>query len=81
MCASEVLDLLGVEPRHRQGRGPGGVGRRLHLSSVGSGPDPHRAGGGAGDRGNDISIRGMPSQYTLILVDGRPQNSGDGAEW
>ncbi|WP_438455804.1 ligand-gated channel protein [Vreelandella venusta] len=32
-------------------------------------------GGGAGDRGNDISIRGMPSQYTLILVDGRPQNS------
>lgn len=32
-------------------------------------------GGGAGDRGNDISIRGMPSQYTLILVDGRPQSS------
>ena len=32
-------------------------------------------GGGAGDNGNDISIRGMPSQYTLILVDGRPQNS------
>lgn len=32
-------------------------------------------GGGAGDRGNDISLRGMPSQYTLILVDGRPQNS------
>ncbi|MFU1519691.1 ligand-gated channel protein [Vreelandella alkaliphila] len=32
-------------------------------------------GGGAGDRGNDISIRGMPSQYTLILVDGRPRNS------
>ncbi|RUR37860.1 ligand-gated channel protein [Vreelandella populi] len=32
-------------------------------------------GGGAGDNGSDISIRGMPSQYTLILVDGRPQNS------
>ncbi|WGI24499.1 ligand-gated channel protein [Halomonas alkaliantarctica] len=32
-------------------------------------------GGGAGDNGQDISIRGMPSQYTLILVDGRPQNS------
>ncbi|WP_083024152.1 ligand-gated channel protein [Vreelandella lionensis] len=32
-------------------------------------------GGGAGDNGNDLSIRGMPSQYTLILVDGRPQNS------
>lgn len=32
-------------------------------------------GGGAGDNGHDISIRGMPSQYTLILVDGRPQNS------
>lgn len=32
-------------------------------------------GGGAGDRGHDISIRGMPSQYTLMLVDGRPQNS------
>ncbi|ALM53427.1 ligand-gated channel protein [Halomonas huangheensis] len=32
-------------------------------------------GGGAGDNGYDISIRGMPSQYTLILVDGRPQNS------
>lgn len=32
-------------------------------------------GGGGGDRGHDISIRGMPSQYTLILVDGRPQNS------
>ncbi|MFS8152532.1 ligand-gated channel protein [Vreelandella titanicae] len=29
-------------------------------------------GGGASQ---DISIRGMPSQYTLILVDGRPQNS------
>ncbi len=27
-------------------------------------------GGGAGDNGQDISIRGMPSQYTLILVDG-----------
>ncbi|WP_339119535.1 ligand-gated channel protein [Halomonas sp. BMC6] len=32
-------------------------------------------GGGRGDVGNDISIRGMPSQYTLILVDGRPINS------
>lgn len=32
-------------------------------------------GGGAGDNGHDISIRGMPAQYTLILVDGRPQNS------
>lgn len=32
-------------------------------------------GGGGGDDGNDISIRGMPSQYTLILVDGRPQSS------
>ncbi len=32
-------------------------------------------GGGRGDNGQDISIRGMPSQYTLILVDGRPQNS------
>jgi len=32
-------------------------------------------GGGRGDNGNDISIRGMPSQYTLILVDGRPQSS------
>ncbi len=29
-------------------------------------------GGGPGDRGNDIVIRGMPSQYTLILVDGKP---------
>ncbi|WP_422103532.1 ligand-gated channel protein [Vreelandella sp.] len=32
-------------------------------------------GGGRGDNGTDISIRGMPSQYTLILVDGRPQSS------
>ena len=32
-------------------------------------------GGGRGDNGNDISIRGMPSQYTLILVNGRPQSS------
>lgn len=32
-------------------------------------------GGGGGDHGQDISIRGMPSQYTLILVDGRPQSS------
>ncbi|SFI06731.1 ligand-gated channel protein [Modicisalibacter xianhensis] len=30
-------------------------------------------GGGAGDNGADISIRGMPSQYTLILVDGKPR--------
>ena len=29
-------------------------------------------GGGSGDRGNDIVIRGMPAQYTLILVDGKP---------
>ena len=29
-------------------------------------------GGGSGDRGNDIVIRGMSSQYTLILVDGKP---------
>lgn len=29
-------------------------------------------GGGSGDRGNDIVIRGMPSLYTLILVDGKP---------
>lgn len=32
-------------------------------------------GGGAGDNGKDITMRGMPAQYTLILVDGRPQNS------
>ncbi|MFG6667152.1 ligand-gated channel protein [Halomonas sp. HNIBRBA4712] len=32
-------------------------------------------GGGAGDNGNDISIRGMPAEYTLILVDGRPRRS------
>ncbi|PRY66628.1 outer membrane receptor for ferrienterochelin and colicins [Vreelandella songnenensis] len=32
-------------------------------------------GGGAGDNGHDISIRGMPAQYTLILIDGRPQSS------
>lgn len=32
-------------------------------------------GGGSGDNGYDISIRGMPADYTLILVDGRPQNS------
>ena len=30
-------------------------------------------GGGAGDNGADISIRGMPAQYTLILVDGKPR--------
>lgn len=29
-------------------------------------------GGGAGDNGADVVIRGMPSQYTLILVDGKP---------
>lgn len=28
-------------------------------------------GGGAGDNGADISIRGMPSSYTLILVNGQ----------
>lgn len=28
-----------------------------------------------GSSGNDISIRGMPSKYTLLLVDGRPQSS------
>ncbi|MGP9499987.1 TonB-dependent receptor plug domain-containing protein, partial [Halomonas sp. AOP43-D1-4] len=32
-------------------------------------------GGGGGDNGHDISIRGMPAQYTLVLVDGRPQSS------
>ncbi|WP_129141781.1 ligand-gated channel protein [Modicisalibacter coralii] len=32
-------------------------------------------GGGAGDNGADISIRGMPAQYTLILVDGRRQST------
>lgn len=32
-------------------------------------------GGGSGDNGYDISIRGMPADYTLILIDGRPQNS------
>ncbi|MGM0701618.1 MAG: ligand-gated channel protein [Pseudomonadota bacterium] len=32
-------------------------------------------GGGAGDNGHDISIRGMPAQYTLILVDGKPRSS------
>ena len=32
-------------------------------------------GGGAGDNGSDISIRGMPSSYTLILVDGKRQNT------
>ena len=29
-------------------------------------------GGGAGDNGTDIVIRGMPASYTLILVDGKP---------
>ncbi len=28
-------------------------------------------GGGSGDRGTDIVMRGMPSAYTLILVDGK----------
>ncbi|WP_251977797.1 ligand-gated channel protein [Salinicola avicenniae] len=32
-------------------------------------------GGGAGSSGADISIRGMPAQYTLILVDGRRQST------
>lgn len=32
-------------------------------------------GGGAGDNGVDISIRGMPADYTLILVDGRRQST------
>lgn len=32
-------------------------------------------GGGGGDGGADISMRGMPSQYTLILVDGRPMST------
>ncbi|SDI99060.1 ligand-gated channel protein [Billgrantia gudaonensis] len=32
-------------------------------------------GGGSGDNGYDISIRGMPAQYTLILVDGKPRSS------
>ncbi|WIX32116.1 ligand-gated channel protein [Salinicola sp. JS01] len=32
-------------------------------------------GGGAGDNGADISIRGMPPEYTLILVDGRRQST------
>lgn len=34
-------------------------------------------GGGGGDNGYDISLRGMPAQYTLILVDGRPRSSRD----
>ena len=29
-------------------------------------------GGGSGDLGTDIVIRGMPSSYTLIMVDGKP---------
>ncbi len=32
-------------------------------------------GGGAGDNGADITIRGMPSQYTLLMVDGRVRNT------
>lgn len=30
------------------------------------------SGGGPGDNGRDISIRGMPAEYTTILVDGMP---------
>ncbi|GED21485.1 ligand-gated channel protein [Halomonas halmophila] len=32
-------------------------------------------GGGSGDNGHDISMRGMPAEYTLILVDGQPVSS------
>lgn len=32
-------------------------------------------GGGAGDNGRDISIRGLPAEYTLILVDGKRQST------
>ncbi|WP_280567316.1 ligand-gated channel protein [Chromohalobacter sp. 296-RDG] len=32
-------------------------------------------GGGRGDNGADISMRGMPAEYTLMLVDGRRQAS------
>jgi len=32
-------------------------------------------GGGAGDRGADVAMRGMPAQYTLILVDGKRVSS------
>lgn len=32
-------------------------------------------GGGAGDNGADISMRGMPASYSLILVDGKRQGS------
>lgn len=32
-------------------------------------------GGGSGDRGADISMRGLPSSYTLLMVDGKRQNS------
>ncbi|KKK49729.1 hypothetical protein LCGC14_3132110, partial [marine sediment metagenome] len=31
-------------------------------------------GGGSGDRGTDVSIRGMGSSYTLLLVDGKRQS-------
>lgn len=31
-------------------------------------------GGGSGDRGTDVSIRGMGSSYTLLLVDGKKQS-------
>ena len=32
-------------------------------------------GGGSGDGGTDISMRGLPSSYTLLLVDGKRQDS------
>ncbi|QCF27547.1 ligand-gated channel protein [Hydrocarboniclastica marina] len=32
-------------------------------------------GGGSGDRGADITMRGMPSSYTLMLVDGKRVSS------
>lgn len=32
-------------------------------------------GGGSGDNGTDITIRGMPSAYTLLLVDGKRVSS------
>jgi outer membrane receptor for ferrienterochelin and colicins len=32
-------------------------------------------GGGAGDKGTDISLRGMPAAYTLLLVDGKRVSS------
>ena len=45
------------------------------TDALGDVPGVIVTGGGAGDNGKDITMRGMPSQYTLILVDGRPQNS------